>query len=177
MFFLNLSLPEFLAILGSVSGLVVALYLLDRTRKRHIVATLRFFAATENPPVILDGYEIGAKAPDGDWLIPDRVMFERADEGIGRPFDMEFRSRPELCPQRLPGMVLFGNSSSDMWWPLGFHRYFCFSRRARNPISRFKLFYDTMPAGTKYFIYQYHETWLTELLDDPWFSNSTPQAQ
>jgi hypothetical protein len=30
MFFLNLSLPEFLAILGSLSGVVVALYLLDR---------------------------------------------------------------------------------------------------------------------------------------------------
>jgi hypothetical protein len=37
-------LPEFLAILGSLSGLVVALYLLDRRRKRHTVATLRFFA-------------------------------------------------------------------------------------------------------------------------------------
>jgi hypothetical protein len=52
MFFLNLSLPEFLAILGSLSGLVVALYLLDRVRKRHTVATLRFFAATEKPPVL-----------------------------------------------------------------------------------------------------------------------------
>lgn len=52
MFFLNLSLPEFLAILGSLSGLVVALYLLDRTRKRHTVATLRFFAAAEKPPVL-----------------------------------------------------------------------------------------------------------------------------
>jgi hypothetical protein len=52
MFFLNLSLPEFLAILGSVSGLVVALYLLDRVRKRHTVATLRFFAAAEKQPVL-----------------------------------------------------------------------------------------------------------------------------
>jgi von Willebrand factor type A domain len=52
MFFLNLSLPEFLAILGSLSGVVVALYLLDRTRKHHTVATLRFFAATEKPPVL-----------------------------------------------------------------------------------------------------------------------------
>jgi von Willebrand factor type A domain len=52
MFFLNLSLPEFLAILGSLSGLVVALYLLDRVRKRHTVATLRFFAAAEKPPVL-----------------------------------------------------------------------------------------------------------------------------
>jgi hypothetical protein len=52
MFFLNLSLPEFLAILGSLSGVVVALYLLDRRRKRHTVATLRFFAAAEKPPVL-----------------------------------------------------------------------------------------------------------------------------
>jgi hypothetical protein len=131
----------------------------------------------ENPPAILDGYEVGGNAPDGDWLVPDRLMFDRADEGIGRPFDMEFRSRPELCRQRLPGTVLFGTSASDTWWPLGFHRYFCFSRRARNPISRFKLFYDTMPADTKYFIYQYSEIWLTELLDDPWFSNSTPRPR
>src|SRR6202522_2186653 len=52
MFFNFLSLPEFLTILGSVSGLVVALYLLDRVRKRHTVATLRFFAAAEKPPVL-----------------------------------------------------------------------------------------------------------------------------
>ena len=52
MFFLNLTLPEFLAILGSVSGVVVALYLLDRMRKRHTVSTLRFFAASERPPVL-----------------------------------------------------------------------------------------------------------------------------
>ncbi|HTW67326.1 MAG TPA: VWA domain-containing protein [Bryobacteraceae bacterium] len=52
MFFFNLSLPEFLAILGSLSGLVVALYLLDRMRKRYTVATLRFFAANQRPPVL-----------------------------------------------------------------------------------------------------------------------------
>jgi hypothetical protein len=52
MFFLNLSLPEFLAVLGSLSGVVVALYLLDRLRKHHTVPTLRFFAAIEKPPVL-----------------------------------------------------------------------------------------------------------------------------
>jgi len=52
MFLLNLSLPEFLAILGSLSGVMVALYLLDRMRKHHTVATLRFFAAAEKPPVL-----------------------------------------------------------------------------------------------------------------------------
>src|SRR5580693_7308849 len=52
MFFLNLSLPEFLALLGSLSGVVVALYLLDRLRKKHTVATLRFFAVSEKAPVL-----------------------------------------------------------------------------------------------------------------------------
>ncbi len=52
MFFLNLTLPEFLAILGTLSGVTVALYLLDRMRKKHTVATLRFFAASERPPVL-----------------------------------------------------------------------------------------------------------------------------
>jgi hypothetical protein len=52
MFFLNLTLPEFLALLGSLSGVMVALYLLDRMRKKHTVATLRFFAASERPPVL-----------------------------------------------------------------------------------------------------------------------------
>jgi len=52
MFFLNLSLPEFLAILGSFSGVTVALYLLDRMRKKHTVASLRFFTASEQPPVM-----------------------------------------------------------------------------------------------------------------------------
>jgi hypothetical protein len=52
MFFLNLSLPEFLAILGSLSGVMVTLYLLDRMRKKHTVSTLRFFSLTERPPVL-----------------------------------------------------------------------------------------------------------------------------
>jgi hypothetical protein len=43
MFFLNLSLGEFLTLLGSVSGLVAALYLLDRAKKKKIVSTLRFW--------------------------------------------------------------------------------------------------------------------------------------
>ncbi len=52
MFFLNLTMPEFLALLGSLSGVVVAMYLLDRMRKKHTVATLRFFAVSEKAPVL-----------------------------------------------------------------------------------------------------------------------------
>jgi hypothetical protein len=49
MFLLNLSLAEFLALFGAVSGLVLALYLLDRSRRRQTVATLRFWTSSEKP--------------------------------------------------------------------------------------------------------------------------------
>ena len=44
MFFLNLSLGEFLGLLGVLSGAITALYLLDRAKKRKLVSTLRFWA-------------------------------------------------------------------------------------------------------------------------------------
>jgi hypothetical protein len=126
----------------------------------------RFMALLTRPtaeePYYVGAYTIGGAEPDGHWNIPDPGVFERADDGIRRPFDWEFRSLPELCASRLPGMVLFGNSFSDLYWPLGLQRYFCFIRRARDPVSRFKLFYDTMPAGTKYFIFEYYEPWLLQ---------------
>jgi hypothetical protein len=114
----------------------------------------------EEAPYFAGSYAIGGTEPDGHWNIPDPVVLDRADPGIGRPFDWEFRSLPELCAARLPGLVLFGNSFSDLYWALGLQRYFCYIRRAREPISRFKLLYDTMPAGTKYFILEYYEPWL-----------------
>lgn len=49
MFFLNLSLTEFLALFAGVSGVVTALYLLDRARQKHRVATLRFWVHSEAP--------------------------------------------------------------------------------------------------------------------------------
>lgn len=49
MFFLNLSVGEFLALFGAVSGLLVTLYLLDRSRQRVTVATLRFWQPAAVP--------------------------------------------------------------------------------------------------------------------------------
>ncbi|MFN7934129.1 MAG: BatA and WFA domain-containing protein [Bryobacteraceae bacterium] len=49
MFFFNLSAAEFLALFGAVSSLVVVLYLLDRSRKKVTVATLRFWQQSEIP--------------------------------------------------------------------------------------------------------------------------------
>src|SRR5580704_17397505 len=125
--------------------------------ERNALAVL--FPPDNEIPLFEGGYSIGEPEPDGQWTVTE-ANFDRADPGIGRPFDFEYRSRPELCPQRLPGTVLFGNSFSDYYWTLGLQRYFCFIRRARNPISRFQAFYETMPAETKYFIFQYYEPWL-----------------
>lgn len=113
-------------------------------------------ALEKDYPYFKGAYTIGGQEPDGHWVLTNPNVAV-ADEGIGRPFDWEFVSLPELCNQRLPGMVLFGNSFSDYYWPLGLHRYFCFIRRARDPMSRLKLFYETMPANTKYFIFQFYE--------------------
>jgi hypothetical protein len=127
-------------------------------------ADARFLAVLSSPkeeiPDFADAHRIGATEADGNWLLPDSHILDRADDGNGRSFDWEFRALPELCSRRLPGMVLFGNSFSDMLWDVGLHRYFCFIRRARNPVSRLKLFYDTIPPGTKYFIFQYYEPWV-----------------
>jgi hypothetical protein len=52
MFFFNLSFAQFAAVMGSVSALVVALYLLDRSRRRQTVATLSFWVAAEQPTAV-----------------------------------------------------------------------------------------------------------------------------
>ncbi len=52
MYFLNLSLAQFVAIFGSVSAVAVALYLLDRSRRRQVVSTLRFWVSAEQPSVV-----------------------------------------------------------------------------------------------------------------------------
>jgi hypothetical protein len=51
MYLLNLSLLQFLAVFGSMSAVAVALYLLDRSRRKQVVSTLRFWVAAEQPAV------------------------------------------------------------------------------------------------------------------------------
>ena len=41
--FLNLSLGQFIALFGTVAAFSVALYLLDRNRRKLVVSTLRFW--------------------------------------------------------------------------------------------------------------------------------------
>lgn len=43
MFFLNLTAGEFLTLLGALGGLITTLYLLDRSRRKKVVSTLRFW--------------------------------------------------------------------------------------------------------------------------------------
>src|SRR3954467_14752467 len=51
MFFLNLSMMEFMALFSAASALVVTLYLLNRSRRKQTVATLRFWVGAEKPTV------------------------------------------------------------------------------------------------------------------------------
>src|SRR5438105_15860208 len=45
--FLNLGLGELLGLVGAISAGVVALYLLDRSKRRQLVATLRFWSTSD----------------------------------------------------------------------------------------------------------------------------------
>src|SRR5579864_4434300 len=45
--FLNLGLGQLLGLVGAISAGVVALYLLDRSKRRQMVATLRFWVAAD----------------------------------------------------------------------------------------------------------------------------------
>jgi len=49
MYFFGLSFGEFLAMFSAASGVVVALYLLDRSRRSVVVATLRFWTHAKRP--------------------------------------------------------------------------------------------------------------------------------
>ena len=52
MFFLNMGLGPVLAIFAAVSALSVAIYLLDRSRRRVVVSTLRFWTAAHQPTAV-----------------------------------------------------------------------------------------------------------------------------
>jgi hypothetical protein len=52
MYFLNLSLVQFLALFGAISIPTVLLYLLGRSRRKQVVATLRFWVAAQQPVVV-----------------------------------------------------------------------------------------------------------------------------
>ncbi len=49
MFFFNLSPAEFLFLLTGISSVTVALYLLDRSRRKHVVSSLRFWQQSDLP--------------------------------------------------------------------------------------------------------------------------------
>lgn len=49
MFLAGLSLVELLALLAGVSAITVALYLLDRSRRKVVVSTLRFWSSSDRP--------------------------------------------------------------------------------------------------------------------------------
>lgn len=46
---LNLNIGEFIALFSTITGVLVTLYLLDRSRRRQVVATLRFWKPAEAP--------------------------------------------------------------------------------------------------------------------------------
>src|SRR5215472_15320778 len=53
MSFLNLSLGQFLTLFAAAGGIAFVLYLLDRSRRKVVVPTLRFWTAAEQPTAVV----------------------------------------------------------------------------------------------------------------------------
>ena len=53
MSFLNLSLGQFLTLFAAAGGIAFVLYLLDRSRRKIVVPTLRFWTAAEQPTTVV----------------------------------------------------------------------------------------------------------------------------
>src|ERR1035438_1459459 len=53
MSFLNLTLGQFLTLFVAAGGIAFVLYLLDRSRRKIVVPTLRFWTAAEQPTTVV----------------------------------------------------------------------------------------------------------------------------
>src|ERR1700722_18745700 len=53
MSFLNLSLGQFLTLFAAAGGIAFVLYLLDRSRRKVVVPTRRFWTAAEQPTTVV----------------------------------------------------------------------------------------------------------------------------
>ena len=53
MFFVNLTLGQFAVLMTSATAFLLAIYLLERARRRQVVSTLRFWAAAQHPTPVL----------------------------------------------------------------------------------------------------------------------------
>ncbi len=107
-----------------------------------------------------DFFQVGTDTPQGHWITNDPRHIDYPGLGAYPLFDWEFISRQELCPSKLPGAVLFGDSFSDPYGTLGLQNYFCFLRRAGPPHVRLRANIDDMPPGTKHFIFQFLDPYL-----------------
>jgi hypothetical protein len=101
---------------------------------------------------------VGESEPDGRWVLDQRQV--NYSFGPSPIFRWAFESAPSNCAGRLPGAMLWGNSFSDNYESMWLPHYFCFMRRAKTPIERLPRFIADMPAGTKYFIFQFVDTYL-----------------
>ncbi len=80
------------------------------------------------------------------------------------PFDFSYHTRPRFRTGLLPPTVIYGNSFSDGFFAYGMHEHFQDLWRSRLQPGRQKLVLDNFPPGVKYFILQYYEPLILNIL-------------
>jgi hypothetical protein len=74
-------------------------------------------------------------------------------------FEWIYRPAPGPGAQLLPPVVLFGDSFLDHYRTAGFQAYFSATYRARNNDTNLAKVLTSLPADTRYFVFEYLEPW------------------
>ena len=77
MFFESLSFLQFLTVFGGIAAVSVALYLLDRSRRKVVVSTLRFWTTADGMPE--SNGQAFSIAPDGTVWVRHGATTSRAN--------------------------------------------------------------------------------------------------
>ena len=111
----------------------------------------KFMAVLTDPGERVDAPD-PQPAPEGSFL-----------EHPQPPFEMIWQARPSLRDSKLPPVVLYGNSFVDYYLQAGFYFQFGEVYRVRNNRIPVETVLEKLPAGTRYFVFQFLEVYLDEL--------------
>jgi alginate O-acetyltransferase complex protein AlgJ len=114
---------------------------------------------------------------------PERFIDEKDPAAEGsfadappRPFEWIYRARPEYRHDKLPGLVLYGDSFLDYYRPAGMYLYFTDVSRVREDGRNLLETLQQLPDGTRYFVYQFLEPYGNFIIGRDLPGDPAPQA-
>jgi hypothetical protein len=99
------------------------------------------------------------------WSVSGAMLWRKAEDFVdlqtisGRgAFDFGYPANDQGTAGQLPTAVLFGDSFTDVWFSVGLHQYFRSIYRTQGSPSHVRQMLASLPAGTRYLIWEYLES-------------------